>query len=270
MVAGAHAAQPSHASDLAPLPITLRELHGFAYTGASSSILFIMSFGFSVGDFIAVGKLIGEITSSLQSIGGAKSEYQELIREFDSLHAALRYLDQLDNKITASNNVDSIKCAALSCRYPLEAFLAKIRKYEASLSPWSRSHTGKTVTDKLRWTFGEKDDIRRLQTYLNVHIGTINILLVEHGLERMDIHEKKAEEDALQIRQQLDNANTTLRDVTKNSATQAVILNTMHSMLGNLCMVVCGEVKATLQQVSQVVNKVWCVKSSHKIGRRAH
>jgi hypothetical protein len=57
-----------------------------------------MSFGFSVGDFIAVGKLIGEIISSLQTIGGAKSEYQELIREFDSLHTALRSLAQLENK----------------------------------------------------------------------------------------------------------------------------------------------------------------------------
>jgi hypothetical protein len=216
-----------------------------------------MSFGFSVGDFIAVGKLIGEITSSLQTIGGAKSEYQELIREFHSLQAALRYLDQLDSKASASNKIDSIKCAALSCRYPLEAFLAKIRKYEASLGPWSRSHTGKTVTDKLRWTFGEKDDVQRLQTYLNVHIGTINILLTEHGLERMDIREEQAEKDALHVRQQLDSANTALRDAAKNSATQAVILNAMHSMLGNLCRVVCGEVKATLQQVSQVVNKVW-------------
>jgi hypothetical protein len=217
-----------------------------------------MSFGFSVGDFIAVGKLISDITSSLQTIGGAKSEYQELIREFNSLSAALRYLDQLQNKTsTPSKLLDSIKCAALSCRYPLEAFLSKIRKYEASLSPWNQFRTGKTVADKLRWTFGEKDDIRRLQTYLNVHVGTINILLMEHGLERMDIYEKRAEEDASQIRQQLDDANTALKDVAKTSAGEAVILRTMHSMLGNLWKVVCGEVKTSLQQVSQVVNKVW-------------
>jgi HPt (histidine-containing phosphotransfer) domain-containing protein len=189
-----------------------------------------MSFGFSVGDFIAVGKLISDITSSLQTIGGAKSEYQELIREFNSLSAALRYLDQLQNKTsTPSKLLDSIKCAALSCRYPLEAFLSKIKKYEASLSPWNQFRTGKTVADKL----------------------------VEHGLERMDMYEKRAEEDASQIRQQLDDANTALKDVAKTSAGEAVILRTMHSMLGNLWKVVCGEVKTSLQQVSQVVNKVW-------------
>lgn len=39
-----------------------------------------MSFGFGVGDFIAVGNLITEIVSALR---GARSEYQELIRELD-------------------------------------------------------------------------------------------------------------------------------------------------------------------------------------------
>ena len=56
-----------------------------------------MSFGFSVGDFIAIGKLIGDITSCLQSAGGARSEYQELIREFESLKVALCHLDRLNN-----------------------------------------------------------------------------------------------------------------------------------------------------------------------------
>jgi hypothetical protein len=39
-----------------------------------------MSFGFSIGDFIAVGKLIVNIVDSLHD---AKPEYQELIRELE-------------------------------------------------------------------------------------------------------------------------------------------------------------------------------------------
>jgi hypothetical protein len=38
----------------------------------------------SVGDVIATGKLIKDIVGALQSVGGAKSEYQELVREFQS------------------------------------------------------------------------------------------------------------------------------------------------------------------------------------------
>lgn len=39
-----------------------------------------MSFGFSVGDFVAVGGLIVEIVDALR---GTRSEYQELIRELE-------------------------------------------------------------------------------------------------------------------------------------------------------------------------------------------
>ena len=39
-----------------------------------------MSFGFSVGDFVAVGGLIVKIVDILR---GSRSEYQELIRELE-------------------------------------------------------------------------------------------------------------------------------------------------------------------------------------------
>ena len=39
-----------------------------------------MSFGFSVGDFLAVGRLIYDITNALR---GSKVEYQELVRELE-------------------------------------------------------------------------------------------------------------------------------------------------------------------------------------------
>jgi hypothetical protein len=143
-----------------------------------------MSFGFSVGDFVAVGKLVGDIISSLQSVGGARSEYQEVMRELDSLNKTLQHLDRLGHDGTSSNVVDSLKFTALSCRIPLEDFLAKVKKYEKSLGPWSRPQIVQAVTGKLGWTFRRKDDINRMQAYLNMHIGTINILLTEHGHER--------------------------------------------------------------------------------------
>lgn len=39
-----------------------------------------MSFGFGVGDFIAVGRLALKIVETLR---GARSEYQELVRELE-------------------------------------------------------------------------------------------------------------------------------------------------------------------------------------------
>jgi hypothetical protein len=72
-----HVTQPSYAGELnwpsASLPCVAVE--SFACASPSNPLSAKMSFGFSVGDFIAVGKLIGEITCSLQTIGGARSEY---------------------------------------------------------------------------------------------------------------------------------------------------------------------------------------------------
>ena len=92
-----------------------------------------MSFGFSVGDFIAVGSLITDIASSLQEAGGSKSEYQEILRELEGLERALSYLDKVKSGDACSMNIASIKYAALSCRRPLEQFLNKIKKYDNAL-----------------------------------------------------------------------------------------------------------------------------------------
>lgn len=87
-----------------------------------------MSFGLAVGDFVAVGKLIKDITSSLQSAGDAKDDYQELIREFETLDKVLRSLEDIEINTGSSTTIDSIKFTAISCRVPLERFIDKVQK----------------------------------------------------------------------------------------------------------------------------------------------
>jgi hypothetical protein len=101
-------------------------------------------------DFLAVTKLIKDITTCLQSVDEAKSEYQELIQEFEALDAALRHLDHLGNNTTSTISIESIKCAALSCRVPLKEFLIMVQRYENSLGIWNQSKPIKRTTDKLR------------------------------------------------------------------------------------------------------------------------
>jgi hypothetical protein len=104
---------------------------------------------------------------------------------------------------SSQNNLESIKFAALSCRQPLEEILGKIRKYERSLGVRSDRNVFTTTTNKLAWSFGKKDEIRKLQSYLNVHVGTINILLTEYGLEKIDIAADKADTKNVDIRDSL-------------------------------------------------------------------
>jgi len=53
-----------------------------------------MSFSLLISDFLAVGKLIVDIISCLREVGGSKSEYCDVVLEFECLQKALIYLDR--------------------------------------------------------------------------------------------------------------------------------------------------------------------------------
>lgn len=48
-----------------------------------------MSFGFSVGDFVAAATLVKDIIVCLKDSGGSASEYQELMDELHGLQIVL-------------------------------------------------------------------------------------------------------------------------------------------------------------------------------------
>ncbi|RDL35768.1 uncharacterized protein BP5553_06380 [Venustampulla echinocandica] len=215
-----------------------------------------MSFGFSVGDFIALGSLIADIASSLREAGGSKSEYQEILRELEGLEHALSHLDKLQSGDACSTSIASIKYAALSCRRPLEQFLNKIKKYDSALGVWSKAGTIRSAADKLKWAYTQKDETRKLQIYLNIHVGTINILLAEHGLERMDIASERSERDQLQIRDRLENTQKVIERIHSSAQAQAQAVAVANSMLGKLFQTVSGEVITSLKSLAGIVSKV--------------
>jgi hypothetical protein len=215
-----------------------------------------MSFGFSVGDFIAVGSIINTIVGSLNEAGGSKSDYQELLRELESLQQALHHLDRLQLGDACSTDLDSIKYAALSCRRPLEQFLAKIEKYDKSLGVWSDRSALRGAADKVRWAFGQKDEIRRLQSYLNVHVGTINMLLAEHGLAMMNITSEKVEADRLDVRERLDSTRKVIEWIKNSVSTQALAVHTTHSMLLKLYEMATGDFMTSWRSFGEMVEKV--------------
>jgi hypothetical protein len=58
--------------------------------------------------------------------------------------------------------------------------------------------------------FGPKAAIRKLQGYLNIHVGIINMLLMEHGLEKMNLAADRARVENPQIRERLDSTRNIL------------------------------------------------------------
>jgi hypothetical protein len=137
-----------------------------------------MSFGFSVGDLVAVRKLMSEITISLTATTWAGSEYQELIREIGSLRAALHQVEQLESGTIPSSNLTSI---VLSCAKPLEEFLAHIKTHESAVSVQRQPNAVEGASKKIRMLLR----LEELQSYLHLRNDDVNNLLTEHGLEKL-------------------------------------------------------------------------------------
>ncbi|ORX97435.1 hypothetical protein BCR34DRAFT_496865, partial [Clohesyomyces aquaticus] len=217
-----------------------------------------MSFGFSVGDFVAVAKLVKDISSSLQDVGGAKDEYQELLRELRCLEKALQQLDKLHSTGSSSTNLDSIKYAALSCQYPLEQFFQKIQKFDKSLGIRAKTGVIKSVADKVRWGLGQKEEVRKIQSYLNVHIGTINILLAEHGLEKLNLVSDRADFQFLNVLESLNTIRGVIGDLTGRLTAQTAVFKTTQAMLAQLFRLINGEFRTSWRSFGEMAAKV-CV-----------
>ncbi|KAK2748038.1 hypothetical protein FQN55_004587 [Onygenales sp. PD_40] len=125
-----------------------------------------MSFGFAVGDFITVGKLIADISSCLNDASGAAHQYQHLVLELENLQRVLREIDKLppdhddgdgdDDEPTPMLN--AIKATALSCRLPLDEFRRDQRNMR-------------------RWALGKRGVVEELRRKINAHVGGVNMLL---------------------------------------------------------------------------------------------
>ena len=177
-----------------------------------------------------------------------------------SLNRALSQVDKLKGRGDQAIAIDQIKYAALTCRSPIEQFLAKIQKYEKSLG------LGKSVNKiidagrKVQYAGEKKDEANKLRRYLNLHIGTINMLMLQHGLERLDIASEQSEQnrrDQEEIKDRIESCSRELKEVKGNVEAQVLAVRENKSIIYKLFRMVSGEIAAPLKTLSQTVAKVW-------------
>ncbi|KAI4660522.1 uncharacterized protein J4E78_005225 [Alternaria triticimaculans] len=214
----------------------------------------------SIGGVVdAVGKLIKDITDSLRSAGGAKSEYQELTKELEALKAALDGLDQLDSSTAPSALLDTIKFIAADCRQRLEVFWAKIERYGSSLGPASQSNALRSTMDKLGWTFFQKEEVVQLQRNLQSYSNVINILMIRHVAGQVQDMRKDTGALCTRIAEQIRDTHDTLTDVGKEVSSQGVVASNIQTLVTGLHQFIFGEVRSFLADFGQLANKVFDV-----------
>jgi hypothetical protein len=125
-----------------------------------------MSFGYSVGDFIAVGTLAWQIYKSCK---GAPESFGNIHLEVLSLHATLKEAEEtvFAHRLSPAQQ-ERLKTVGDGCYRVLEDLQTLVRKYE------SLGTQTKRTWDRMRWG---TEPVAELRARLTVHIGLLNTVI---------------------------------------------------------------------------------------------
>ena len=110
---------------------------------------------------------------------------------------------------------------------------------------------------KIQYALGKKDEANRLRNYLNLHIGTINMLILQNGLEKLDVASEQSNKNQEETRNGIEDCSKELSEVKGNVEAQVLAVRENNSMIQRLFGMVSGEIAAPLKTLSQTVAKVW-------------
>lgn len=93
----------------------------------------------------------------------------------------LTHLEALKPTEDNVNHVNAVRGMALACQMPLREFMVKIKKYEASLGPWSDRTSLRSVGRKAQWALSFVDEVEKLRALVAAKHISINLLLATHS-----------------------------------------------------------------------------------------
>ena len=125
--------------------------------------------------------LVQKISNALKRVGGASTEYQDAVIELQGLEHALQNLESLQPTEDNIRHVNAIRAVTLACQLPLREFLAKLEKYEASLGPWTRQSTLRSVGRKTKWGVSFTQEVEKIRALVASKLININMMLATHA-----------------------------------------------------------------------------------------
>lgn len=142
-----------------------------------------MSFGFGVGDVIAVLGLFERIAREIQQYRGAPRHFQELQVELGLMKSTLSHVLEIQPQSPDETaRIGQIRAIALHCQQPLLNFIEKLRRREPSLSHFKTAGTLATVGKRLHWSLVSCADVEDLRRVLLSEMLALNVLLGTHQL----------------------------------------------------------------------------------------
>lgn len=137
-----------------------------------------MSFGYSIGDFIAGANLSYRLIKALSETQGASTEYQEAIAELATLQQTFLQVSQLRaSKTLPQATINGASEIVMSSMELIGAFLAKTQKYRERLCGKGNGNKVSDSWQKMGWVLFKKEELRRLRDELHLKLSHISLLL---------------------------------------------------------------------------------------------
>lgn len=137
-----------------------------------------MMFGFSVGDFVTVGKLIFQVGSVLRDSKGASVEYQDFLLRLDTLVRTLRIAElSIRSGRLPPSTANAIWEHLGQCSEHLRRFKSVIEKHKKFLS---REGSGSKIKDCWRnigWALFTREEIKGIDDAIRGDIEAISLML---------------------------------------------------------------------------------------------
>ena len=168
------------------------------------------AFGFSVGDFLAAIGLVKDLAQALSDTNGAKTKYQELIRQLYTIERALIAVKTLD---PSHPEYDAVQHAVGECQLCIANFLKKVEKYQ-SLTAGTTSL--KDQIKKVKLGLYHEKDMKDFREILSLQMEPLMLLMDKTHLAHSVASSERAEQilvEQTKILYDLQARNASTRDV---------------------------------------------------------
>ncbi|KAK7926855.1 hypothetical protein PG985_003853 [Apiospora marii] len=144
-----------------------------------------MSFGYAVGDVIAVLGLFERIAIELRNYKDAPAHFQNLSLELDLIRNTLQQVIRQEPENEAEREtLEQIRAIILHCQQPLQTWAAKMRSKEASLGHFRSTKSLSSIGTRIHWSMIAKNDIDELRKTILSEMGAIMLLM---GVRQMQL-----------------------------------------------------------------------------------
>lgn len=136
-----------------------------------------MSFGFSVGDFLAAIELVHDLATALSDGHGSNLKFQGLVQELYSLERVMVEIKNLEVSPELESRLWMVQQAASHCQTAIGNFLQKSDVYMRCLRQGGSANWWKDAFYKIKWAVYKADDVDELRACLRGHATAMGLML---------------------------------------------------------------------------------------------